>query len=336
MKALFIGGTGTISTEVTKLFVKQGGELCVLNRGNHNGDLPQGVQVLIGDIHDEGSIQTLLQGQTFDVVVDFIAFTEEEVERDYRLFAGKTKQYIFISSASAYQKPCLGTPITESTPLCNPYWQYSRDKIACEECLMKHYREDHFPVTIVRPSHTYGEKSLVVENWTVIDRMRKGKPVIVQGDGTTFWTLTHSADFAKGFVGLMGNVHTVGHAVHITSDEALTWDQIYQIIGNILHVTPQIVHVSSDFLAETSPKWDLRGAFVGDKSNNIILDNSKIKALVPGFCCTIPFSEGYREVVAYYLAHPEMQVVDPDFDRWCDLVIDAQERAKQQVIAAFQ
>ena len=201
---------------------------------------------------------------------------------------------------------------------------------------MKHYREDHFPVTIVRPSHTYGEKSLVVENWTVIDRMRKGKPVIVQGDGTTFWTLTHSADFAKGFVGLMGNVHTVGHAVHITSDEALTWDQIYQIIGNILHVTPQIVHVSSDFLAETSPKWDLRGAFVGDKSNNIILDNSKIKALVPGFCCTIPFSEGYREVVAYYLAHPEMQVVDPDFDRWCDLVIDAQERAKQQVIAAFQ
>ena len=336
MKALFIGGTGIISTEVAKLFVKRGGELWVLNRGNRNQRLPEGAHTLIGNIHDEAATKALLAEHEFDVVVDFIAFHTEDVERDYRLFAGKTGQYIFISSASAYQKPCINPVITESTPLHNPFWQYSRDKIACEEILMKHYREDGFPVTIIRPSHTYGETALVVDNWTVIDRMLKGKPVVVQGDGTTFWTLTHSADLAKAFVGLMGNVHALGHAFHITSDEALTWDQIYHVIGRILHVEPKLVHVASDFLADTAPQGDVRGSYLGDKSNHVVLDNSKVKALVPDFICTIPFAEGYRQVMAYYQAHPELQVVDEVYDRWCDAVIAAQEEARQKVAEAMQ
>ena len=336
MKALFIGGTGVISTEVAKLFLQRGGELWVLNRGNRNQRLPEGTHTLTGDIYDEASIQTLLAEHEFDVVADFLAFRAEDIERAYRLFAGKTAQYIFISSASAYQKPCIGPVITESTPLKNPFSQYARDKIACEDALMKHYREDDFPMTIVRPSHTYDETALIVENWTVIDRMLKGKSVLVQGDGTTFWTLTHSADFAKAFVGLMGNVHAIGHAVHITSDEALTWDQIYHVIGDILQVDPKLVHVATEFLADTAPRDEVRAPYQGDKSNHIVLDNSKIKALVPDFVCTIPFAVGYRQVMAYYLAHPELQVVDEVYDRWCDAVIAAQEEARRRVTEMMQ
>jgi len=333
MKALFIGGTGTISTAITELFAKSGGELYVLNRGNRNDILPDNVHWLKGDINnDEEGVAKLIADMSFDVVADFIAFTVDQVERDFRLFRNKTKQYIFISSASAYQKPPLSYPITESTPLANPYWQYSRNKIQCEEYLMKQYRENGFPVTIVRPSHTYDDRRLPVDGWQVAKRMLEGKRVIIHGDGTSLWTLTHSSDFAKGFIGLMGNVHAIGDVIHITSDELLTWNQIYGIIADALGVELKAVHVPSEFLAACS-MWNHLGSLVGDKENNAIFDNSKLKRLVPGFAATIRFDQGIRKTVANILSHPELQTEDPEYDDWCDRIIEAMDNALNTVKA---
>ncbi|MGI6094836.1 MAG: SDR family oxidoreductase [Lachnospiraceae bacterium] len=329
MKALFIGGTGTISTEVTKLFVKNGGDLYLLNRGQRKRQIPEGVKVLIGDINDEEGVAKLLEGHFFDVIVDFQCFNAEQAERDFRLFHGKTKQYIVISSAAGYMKPCANSPIVESMPLRNPYWEYARDKIALETVMHRHFREDNFPVTIVRPSHTYGERNQVVDCWTVLTRIRKGKPVIIHGDGTTLWTLTHSRDFAKAFVGLMGNIHAIGDTVHITSDEALTWNQIFEIIADIFGVKLNAVHVSTEFIADT--REELRGGYFGDRSNNVVFDNSRIKSYVPDFVAKIPFAEGYKEVVAYYLAHPELQEEDPDYSAWCDAVAEEHQAAIERV-----
>lgn len=340
MKVLFIGGTGTISTAISTKLLKEGHELWLINRGTRNDVLPSGSHIITADIGDEEDVRHKLEGHSFDVVADFIAFTPPQLERDYRLFSGRTKQFIYISSASAYQKPLSDYRINEGTPLANPYWEYSRNKIAGEELLMKLYREEGFPVTIVRPSHTYSERSVPLGvhgsggSYQVIKRMMEGKKVIIQGDGTSLWTMTHNTDFAKGFVGLMGNIHAIGEAVQITSDETLTWNQIYRAIADALGVELRACYVSSDFLAACSPaEWDLRGGLLGDKSNSVVFDNAKLKRLVPEYTATVRFDQGVRMAVDYVLAHPECQKEDPEFDEWCDRVVEAQEEAIAKVIA---
>ena len=273
---------------------------------------------------------------TFDCVGEFIGFVPEQVQRDFRLFSGRTKQYIYISSASAYQKPLSDYRITESTPLSNPHWQYSRDKTACEEYLMQQYRENGFPVTIVRPSHTYDERSVPLGvhgdngSWQVLRRMLDGKPVIIHGDGSSLWTITHSSDFAKGYVGLIGNIHAIGQAFHITSDESVTWDQIYSIIADALGVRLNARHISSEFLHAIGP-YDFEGTLTGDKANTVVFDNSKLKRAVPGFTASVRADQGIRNTVGYVLAHPECQREDPDFDSWCDRVIAAYDKLADEL-----
>lgn len=328
MRALFIGGTGTISSAITKQLLDKECELYLLNRGTRNEALPEGAKILKADINDEELVAKLIEDLEFDVVADFIAFEPAQLERDYRLFKDKTKQFIFISSASAYQTPLSDYRITEGTPLSNPYWQYSRNKIACEDYLMKQYREHGFPITIIRPSHTYDERSVPLGvhgrkgSWQVAKRMLENKPVIIHGDGTSLWTMTHNSDFAKGFIGLMGNLHAIGESVHITSDETVTWNQIYEAIADALGVKLNAVHVSSEFLAASS-KEDYRGGLLGDKANSVVFDNAKLKRLVPEFVATTRFDQGIKATIAYILAHPEHQVEDPEFDLWCDKVVDA-------------
>ena len=333
-KALFIGGTGTISSAITAQLAAEGEwELTLLNRGNRNDGVPANVRILQADINDEAAVEKLLAGTQWDCVCDFIGFVPAQVERDWRLFKGRTKQYMYISSASAYQKPAASPFITEGTPLVNPYWQYSRDKIACEDFLMEKHRSEGFPVTIIRPSHTYDERSVPLGvhgdngSWQVLQRMLDGKPVIIHGDGTSQWTLTHNSDFAKGFIGLMGNPHALGNTFHITSDETLTWNQIYQTIADALGVPLKAVHVSSEFLDAAGP-YDFRGGLIGDKATTVLFDNAKLKRAVPGFQATVRFEQGVRRTIAHLFAHPELQRPDPAFDAWCDRVIDALETAK--------
>lgn len=328
MKILLIGGTGTISMAITRLLAKQNHEVILFNRGGRSSELPDNVKVIKGDISNEKEAAALLDGMTFDCVGEFIGFVPEQVQRDYRLFNGKTKQYIYISSASAYQKPLSHYKITESTPLSNPHWQYSRDKIACEEFLMKMYRENGFPITIVRPSHTYDERSIPLGvhgdkgSWQVIKRIMDGKPVIIHGDGSSLWTITHNSDFAKAYCGLIGNIHAIGEAFHITSDESVTWNQIYQIIADELGVELKACHVPSDFLNAIGP-YDFEGTLIGDKTSTVVFNNSKIKRAVPDFTATVRADQGIRNTIRHILAHPELQVCDEDFDKWCDKVINA-------------
>lgn len=327
LKVLFIGGTGIISSACSPLAVEKGLDLYLLNRGNARRPVPDGVTVLQGDIRDAESARKALQDHTFDAVVNWIAFTPEHVEADLALFRGRVGQYVFISSASAYQTPPASLPITESTVLDNPFWGYSRAKIACEERLVRAYREEKFPATIVRPSHTYDRTALPMDGgWTVIDRMRRGKKVVVHGDGTSLWVLTHHRDFAKGFVGLLGNERAIGEAFHITSDELVTWNQIYQIFAQAAGAPPpQIVHVPSDVLAARDPRR--AEGLLGDKAHSVIFDNSKIKRFVPDFAATIPLSWGAREVLSWYDEDPSRQIVDEAFDRLTDEIIAAQEQA---------
>ncbi len=332
MKILFIGGTGTISMAISRLLLSQGHTLYLINRGSRNTDLSGNLTELKADINDEAAAAELIQNLNFDVVADFIAFVPSQLERDYRLFKDKTKQFIYISSASAYQKPLSDYRINEGTPLANPYWEYSRNKIAGEEYLMKLYREEGFPVTIVRPSHTYDERSVPLGvhgdngSYAVIKRMMDGKPVIIHGDGTSLWTLTHNSDFARGFAGLMGNIHAIGEAVQITSDESVTWNQIYEIIADALGVKLNALHVSSEFLDACS-SYDFAGSLLGDKANTVVFDNSKLKKLVPGFTATMRADQGIRRTVEYVLSHPECQQEDPVFDAWCDKVVSAVSEA---------
>lgn len=313
-----------------------GWDLTLLNRGNSNSSIPDNVNVVKADIHDEASVATLIENEQYDVVADFIAFQVSDLERDYRLFKGKTKQFIFISSASAYQKPLSDYLITESTPLANPYWQYSRDKIACEDYLIQRYRETGFPITIIRPSHTYCEKSVPLGvhgrngSFQVLKRMQQGKKVIIHGDGTSLWTITHNKDFAKAFVGIMSNIHAIGQAIHITSDESVTWNQIYQIIADALGVPLKAVHVSSEFLSICSAN-EFEGGLIGDKANTVVFDNSKIKRLVPSFTAEIRADEGIRSAVEYILKHPECQTEDKEFDRWCDGIIEVLDEAETKM-----
>ncbi|MCD6417037.1 MAG: SDR family oxidoreductase [Planctomycetes bacterium] len=335
MKVLFIGGTGLISSACTALAVERGHEMCLLNRGRtRNVPIPEGVSVVRADARDKESVRNAIKGREFDVVVDWIAYVPEHVEQDIELFRGKVGQYIFISSASAYQKPPGDYLITESTPLVNPHWQYSRDKAACEERLLAERRENGFPFTIVRPSHTYGPGQIPVavgrweKPWTIVDRMRRGKQVIVPGDGTSLWTVTHNTDFAKGFVGLLGHQQAIGQAFHITSDEALTWDQIYQAIGWAAGVEPDIIHIPSDFIIAFCP-WE-EGTLLGDKAVSSVFDNSKIKRFVPDFVATTRFIDGVRQSVEWFDADPARCVIDEVANSQWDKIIEVYLSALDQ------
>lgn len=327
MKVLFIGGTGTISYSCSKLAIEKGFEVSLLNRGKSTLREPlDGADLIYADIREPETVRQALGDRRFDVVVEFLAFNPDHIEIDLQLFRGRTNQYIFISSASAYQTPPEKLPVTEETPLENPVWQYSREKAACEARLMRAFHEEGFPVTIVRPSHTYDEGYIpVTGRWTFVDRMLQGKPVIVYGDGTSIWTMTHSTDFAKGFVGLFGRQEAIGQAYHITSDEWQTWNQIVEKLADAVGVEPKIVHVPSDLIAQFDPEWGK--GLLGDKALSFILDNSKIKALVPEFVCTVPFREGVARSVNFYRQHPELKVIDAHFNETVDTILDFYARA---------
>ena len=318
LTVLFIGGSGTISSASTRLAVERGIDLHVLNRGaSTTRPLPDGVTVHRADVRDPGSMREALAGLEFDAVVDWVAFTPDHVRADIELFTGRTGQYVFISSASAYQTPPARVPVVESTPLRNPYWQYSRDKIACEDVLVEAYREQAFPMTIVRPSHTYDKTLIPLDGgWTAVQRMRDGKEVVVHGDGTSLWTLTHHADFAKGFVPLLGHPRTIGDAFHITSDDAPTWDQITRALASAAGVEARIVHVPSDVIAAADPAWG--AGLLGDKAHSMIFDNSKLRTVVPDFRATIPFAQGAREIIDWYDGDPARRQVDPRLDTLMD------------------
>jgi nucleoside-diphosphate-sugar epimerase len=341
MKVLFIGGTGIISSASTRLAAEREIELTLLRRGRRATTLPSNVRTMIVDVTDEAAVTQAIGSQVFDAVVDWIAFTPVDVERDIRLFRGRARQFVFISSASAYQKPVGHYLITESTPLANPYWQYSRDKIACEERLMRAYREEGFPVTIVRPSLTYGDTQipLAVNSWqksyTAVDRMRRGKKVIVPGDGSSLWVITHNTDFAQGLVGLLGNRQAIGHAFHITSDEVMTWDQFYKITAHAAGVEAQIVHIPSDFVGACIP--DEVGSLTGDKAVSVVFDNSKIKRFIPGYLAKTPFAQGIQRTIDWFDADPARQEIDENLNAAWDKLIQAYEsglvRALQSLTA---
>ncbi len=330
MKVLFIGGTGVISSASAQLAIERGMALCMLTRGQSSRRIPAGVEILQGDIRDKDAVKVVLGNRKFDVVVDWIAFGPEHVEADLELFRARTAQYVFISSASVYQTPPVLLPVTESTPLCNPYWAYSRAKIACEERLVQAYREEGFPITIVRPSHTYDCTLLPMRGqYTTVARMRAGKKVIVHGDGTSLWTLTHHRDFAKGLVGLLGNHRALGETFHITSDEVLTWNQIFEIVAKAAGAPARLVHVPSEFIAAFDPEWG--ASLLGDKAHSMIFDNTKIKRIVPDFAATIPFSRGAEEIMAWYDADSSRKVVNEKLNQIMEDILAAYESARLRI-----
>jgi nucleoside-diphosphate-sugar epimerase len=340
MKILFIGGTGIISTASTALAAKRGCDVTLLSRGQHAAQLPPGVKTLIADVNDP-SLPQKLAHESFDAVVDWVAFTPADIERDLKLFRGRTRQFVFISSTSAYQKPQTHYLMTESTPLANPHWDYARNKIACEERLMQAYRDEGFPITIVRPSLTYGDTQipLVLNSWqksyTAVDRMIRGQKMIVPGDGASLWVVTHNTDFAKGLVGLLGHAQAIGQAFHITSDEVLTWDQIFRIVGDAvgINVEPLLLHVPSDFIIACLP--EKRGTLIGDKSVSVVFDNTKIKRFVPGYCATTSFAEGIRQSLAWFDAVPSRKQIDHQFSATLDRVIAAYEKGMSEAVKSF-
>ena len=333
MKILFIGGTGVISSACSELVLARGHELFLLNRSvSKKLPVPESASVLIGDVYTEESrLAGILADHRFDAVVDFIAFAAPDIERDLRLFRGRTNQFVFISSASAYQKPVRNYLITEETPLENPYWEYSRNKIACEDRLMQAYREEGFPVTIIRPSHTYGPTQIPfgvsswMHPWTVVDRMKRGQKVIVPGDGTSLWVLTWNADFAKGLVGLLGKDRAIGEAFQITSDEVQTWDQIHLEAYRALGLKPNLIHIPSDLIAMYNPHS--LGSLVGDKANSVVFDNSKIKRFVPDYSCEVTWAEGVRRSLAWFESQPQFQTIEEEMNTTWDRIIAAYEKA---------
>jgi nucleoside-diphosphate-sugar epimerase len=340
VKILFIGGTGIISAACTALAARRGMDVTLLTRGQRlPQQLPRGARSLIADVNDPELAQKL-GGESFDAVVDWVAYTPADVERDLRLFRGRTRQFIFISSTSAYQKPPAHYLLTETTPLGNPFWEYARNKIACEERLMQAYRDEAFPVTIVRPSLTYGETSipLVLNSWqkpyTAVDRMLRGKKMIVPGDGTSLWVVTHNTDFAKGLVGLLGQQRAIGEAFHITSDEVLTWDELFRIVGTAVGVEPQLVHIPSEFIAACLP--DKRGTLLGDKSISVVFDNSKIKRFVPDYSATTTFADGMRQTLAWFNADPAREQIDDELNATMDKLISAYEKGMSEAVSTFR
>jgi nucleoside-diphosphate-sugar epimerase len=319
MKILFIGGTGIISSASARLCLDKGYDLYLFNRGKSFRPVPEGAHVISGDYFNRTETNAILRDNKFDVVVDWVAFEKEHVEFDIQQFRGKTEQYVFISSASAYETPPSKLPVTEKTPLDNPFWEYSRNKIACEQHLTNAWKSEQFPVTIVRPSHTYDHTILPFRGgYTFIDRLKKGKKIIVHGDGTSIWTMTHTNDFAKGFVGLLGNPKSIGEAFHITSDELLTWNQMANMIGEAAGLKPDILHVPSEIIARFDA--ELGYSLLGDKSHSMIFDNSKIKKYVPAFKATIPFTEGVKQAVEWFDNNPDKQIIDTHLDRIFDSI----------------
>lgn len=338
MKILFIGGTGTISTAISqKILETPEHELFLLNRGSRNSVLHGNFTEIKVDINEEEAVAAKLEGMKFDCVCDFICFHTEQIKRDYRLFRSNTRQFMFISTASAYAKPARDYIISEGTSLVNPHWEYSREKIECENFLMEKYRFEGFPMTIIRPTYTYDERKVPLGvhgangSFQVIKRMLEGKPVIIHGDGSSLWTMTHNSDFAKAFVGLIGNAHAIGEAFQITSDETLTWDQIYQCIADTLGVKLNAYHVASEFLASVGKQYDFEGGLLGDKSVSVVFDNSKLKRAVPQYLPSVSFREGVQRTINYILTHPDCQQLDPEFDAWCDKVIESLEEAKKKL-----
>jgi nucleoside-diphosphate-sugar epimerase len=326
LKVLFIGGTGTISSASARLAVERGIELSVLNRGQSTlRPVPEGARLIQADVRDPAAVRAALAGQEFDVVVDFVAFTPEHVQTDIDLFAGRIGQYVFISSASAYQTPPRRLPVTESTPLNNPFWSYSREKIAGEDLLTAAHRDTGFPATIIRPSHTYDNTRLpFAGRWTVVDRMRRGKEVVVHGDGTSLWTLTHTEDFARAFVPLLGNSRAVGDSFQITSDDVLTWDQIHHIVAEAAGTTARIVHLPSDVIAELYPPFG--PGLLGDKTHSMVFDNSKVKALVPEYVARIPYEQSARAIIDWFDADPSRQQVDAEADAAFDRMVELRHK----------
>ncbi len=330
MRLLLLGGTGIISSACTRLALERGHDVCLLNRGQRSA-APPAATCLVADLQDEAATAAVLGDRTWDAVVNFVAFRPADIERDLRLFRGRTAQYVFISSASAYQRPVGHYLVTESTPLANPFWEYSREKIACEDRLIRAYREEAFPITVIRPSLTYGETMIPLaincwlKPWTVVDRLRRGLPVAVPGDGTSLWTLTHNSDLARGLVGLLGHRQAIGHAFHITSDEVLSWNQCYEAVAEAAGVDrPRLVHMASDFITACLP--EMTGTLLGDKATSVVLDNTKIKRFVPDFVATTRFREGVARSIAWFDADPARQQVDPDFNRTWDRLIAAYQR----------
>jgi nucleoside-diphosphate-sugar epimerase len=340
MRVLFIGGTGIISSACTALAAERGIDLTLWNRGRRGIDTPAGVRTVKVDIEDASAVKAALAGQRFDAVIDWIAFEPAHVERDIALFRDCTSQYIFISSASAYQKPVAHYLITESTPLANPYWSYSQQKIACEDRLTREYRDSGFPITIVRPSLTYGDTQVTVainswaKSFTVVDRMRRGEKVIVPGDGSSLWVITHNTDFAKGLVGLLGHAQAIGHAFHITSDEVMCWDQWYRLVAEAAGVEPNLFHIPSDLLGACIP--EMRGGLVGDKAASVVFDNTKIKRFVPGYCATVPFRQGIRRTIAWFDADPGRKQIDAEANARWDKLIAAYEKAAEEMVRSFR
>lgn len=326
LSVLFVGGTGTISSACAAAVVAAGAELTVLVRGTTTDrPLPAEAEVLLADARDRSAVRSVTGKREFDCVVDFVAYTPEHVEADIETWTGRTGQYVFISSASAYQKPVSRLPILESTPLSNPFWSYSRAKIACEDLLVQRYRDDGFPVTIVRPSHTYDRTSVpLTGGWTDVERMRRHKPVVVHGDGTSLWVLTHHEDFARAFVALLGNRQTLGDVFHITGDQLLTWDQIYRELGRAAGVEPEIVHLASEAIASVAPEWG--PSLLGDKAHSVAFDNAKIRSIAPGWEATIPFAAGAREIVEWHDGDPARRAVDPDTDATIERLLVAAGR----------
>lgn len=335
MKILFIGGTGNISAACSRLAIEQGIDLYHLNRGKVSANVPTQVKTITTDIKNRAQVIDALGDHVFDVVVNFIAFTPDDVKQDIEVFSGRTQQYIFISSASVYQKVGGHPVITESTPLYNPYWDYSQDKIACEELLNDEYRKSGFPMTIVRPSLTYESViPVAIGSWTdytIVDRIRKGKEVIIHGDGTSVWAVTHAEDFAKGFNGLLGNMQSIGHSFHITTDELLTWNQIYEAVADAVGMKLNAVHIASDFICEVGDTmgWEwMRGNLLGDKAISTIFDNSKIKRFVPGFQATIPFKQGIKKTIEWFEADPARMVIDEGNANFIETVLKAYKAKK--------
>ncbi len=340
MKVLFIGGTGNISTACTELAAHKGMDVTLLTRGQHKSQIPAGVKTLKVDINDVAAAKSALQNLSFHSVVNFIAYKPADIEHNIDLFRGHTRQFIFISSSSVYQRPVQHYLITESTPLANPYWDYARDKIACEERLMKACREEGFPVTIVRPSLTYGDTRVPLltnsseKPYTIVDRMLKKQKVVVPGDGSSLWTITHNSDFAKGLVGLLGHEQSIGHAFHITSDEVMTWDQYYEAVASALGVKAEIVHIPADFIVACWP--ERRGSLIGDKCSSVVFDNAKIKRFVPDFCATTNFDEGIRRSLKWFQEDPARQQIDSTTNRNWDRIINAYERGLSAAVKSFK
>jgi len=333
MQVLFIGGTGNISSACVELALKRGHQVSLLNRGQSAHSFGDRVEVIAGDRNDPTALRRVAQSAFYDVVANFVGYTPAQVELDIAAFSGRIGQYVFISSASAYQKPPNHYVVTESTPLRNPFWEYACDKIACEECLTRAYREQGFPMTIVRPSYTYGPTWIPCavggHGYTVVARMRQGLPIISHGDGQSLWTMTFHTDFALGFVGLFGKAQALGEAFHITSDEVLTWDQIYHTIAHVAGCEARLVHIPSDFIAALYRQAG--GSLLGDKAYSVVFDNSKVKRVVPEYKAIVSFAEGIARSLAWHDADPARQVVNEEANRMMDdLITTYGQKASQR------